>query len=241
MIDQKQLRDFDSLLQKYRAGKAGLERRVVAAETWWRLRNRAEERRMGLHDDPADFKSVSGWLHNVIVSKHADAMDAFPEPVVLPRESGDEPEAAMLSAVIPCILEQNRFERVYDLAQWQKLKTGTAAYRVVWDPDRLGGLGDIAVERVDLLELFWEPGVDDIQKSRYVFHTRLEDEDLLCEQYPQLRGRLRGGALRPARWVYDEAVDLSGKQTVVEVYYKKDGVLHYCKYVGDTVLYATYN
>ena len=241
MIDQKKLREFDAILQKYKAGKAGLERRVVAAENWWRLRNRAEERRSGLSDDPADFKSVSGWLHNVIVSKHADAMDAFPEPVVLPREPGDEPEAAMLSAVVPCILEQNRFEKVYDAAMWQKLKTGTAAYRVVWDPDKLGGLGDIAVERVDLLNLFWEPGVDDIQKSRYVFHTHLEDADALCEQYPQLRGRLRGTAFRPSRFVYDDAVDLSGKQTVVEVYYKTGGALHYCKYVGDTVLYSTEN
>ena len=241
MIDQTQLQTFDATLQKYKAGKAGLERRIVSAENWWRLRNRAEERRGGLQDDPADFKSVSGWLHNVIVSKHADAMDAFPEPVVLPREPGDQREAAMLSAVIPCILEQNRFEKVYDLAQWQKLKTGTAAYRVVWDAEKHGGLGDIAVERVDLLNLFWEPGVDDIQKSRCVFYTHLEDADLLCEQYPQLKGRLRASAFRPTRFVYDEAVDLSGKQTVVEVYYKKNGALHYCRYVGDTVLYATEN
>ena len=241
MIDQNRLRDFGETLQKYKAGKANLERRVVAAENWWKLRNRAEERRMGLSDDPADFKSVSGWLHNVIVSKHADAMDAFPEPVVLPREPGDEREAAMLSAVIPCILEQNRFEQVYDRAQWQKLKTGTAAYRVVWDPGKLGGLGDIAVERVDLLNLFWEPGVDDIQKSRYVFYTQLEDGEALCEQYPQLRGKLRGSAFRPTRFSYDDAVDLSGKYAVVEVYYKKGGVLHYCKYVGDTVLFSTEN
>ena len=241
MIDQNRLREFGETLQKYKAGKANLERRVVAAENWWKLRNRAEERRMGISDDPADFKSVSGWLHNVIVSKHADAMDAFPEPVVLPREPGDEREAAMLSAVIPCILEQNRFEQVYDRAQWQKLKTGTAAYRVVWDPEKLGGLGDIAVERVDLLNLFWEPGVDDIQKSRYVFYTQLEDGEALCEQYPQLRGKLRGSAFRPTRFSYDDAVDLSGKYTVVEVYYKKGGVLHYCKYVGDTVLFSTEN
>ena len=239
MIDQKRLQAFTATLQKYKAGKAGLERRVVAAENWWKLRNRAEERRAGLSDDPADFKSVSGWLHNVIVSKHADAMDAFPEPVVLPREPGDRQEAAMLSAVIPCILEQNRFEKVYDMAQWQKLKTGTAAYRVVWDPEKLGGLGDVAVERVDLLNLFWEPGVDDIQKSRYVFHTHLEDEEELCEQYPELKGRLRSNPFRATRFVYDDAVDLSGKQTVIEVYYKRGGVLHYCKYVGDSVLYAT--
>jgi len=235
MIDQNRLQEFTRTLQKYKAGKAALERRVVAAESWWRLRNRALEKR------PADesFHSVSGWLHNVIVSKHADAMDAFPEPVILPREPGDAQEAAMLSAVVPCVLERNRFEQVYDAAMWQKLKTGTAAYRVVWDGELLGGLGDIRIERADLLNLFWEPGVDDIQKSRCLFYTQLEDEDALVERWPQLRGRLRGDAFRATRFVYDDAVDLSGKVTVVEVYYKKRGVLHYCKYVGDTVLYAT--
>ena len=235
MIDQNTLQDFTRTLQKYKAGKASLERRVVAAESWWKLRNRATERR----DAEESYRSVSGWLHNVIVSKHADAMDAFPEPVILPREPGDEREARMLSAVVPCILELNRFEQVYDAAMWQKLKTGTAAYRVVWDGDKCGGLGDIAVERVDLLNLFWEPGVDDIQKSRYVFHTHLEDEEELTERYPQLRGRLRSNAFQATRFVYDDAVDLSGKQTVIEVYYKKRGALHYCKYVGDCVLYAT--
>ena len=237
MIDPNTLQDFTRTLQKYKAGKASLERRVVAAENWWKLRNRALEKR----DGGEGYHSVSGWLHNVIVSKHADAMDAFPEPVILPREPGDTREAAMLSAVVPCILEQNRFEQVYDAAMWQKLKTGTAAYRVVWDGEKYGGLGDIAVERVDLLNLFWEPGVDDIQKSRYVFHTHLEDEQSLLERYPQLNGRLRTSAFRATRFVYDDAVDLSGKQTVIEVYYKKRGALHYCMYVGDTVLYATEN
>ncbi len=190
---------------------------------------------------PEGYQSESGWLHNVIVSKHADAMDAFPEPVLLPREPDDAREAQMLSAVLPCILEQNRFEKTYDAAMWQKLKTGTAAYRVVWDPDKLGGLGDIRIDRVDLLNLFWEPGVDDIQESRYLFCTHLEDEDLLQERYPQLRGRMGGSAFRATRFVYDDAVDLSGKATVIEVYYKKRGALHYVKYVGDTVLYATEN
>ena len=160
---------------------------MVAAENWWKLRNRFEERKEG-HGGGEGYQSESGWLHNVIVSKHADAMEAYPEPLILPREPGDEEEARLLSAILPCILEQNRFEKTYDAAMWQKLKTGTAAYRVVWDGDKLGGLGDIRIERVDLLNLFWEPGVDDIQESRYLFCTHLEDEDLLCEQYPQLRG-----------------------------------------------------
>ena len=234
----ERLREFTAQLQKYKTGKASLERRVVSAENWWKLRNRFEERRGGLGDD-GGYRSESGWLHNVIVSKHADAMEAYPEPLILPREPGDREQARLLSAILPCVLEQNRFEKTYDAAMWQKLKTGTACYRVVWDPDKCGGLGDIAIERVDLLNLFWEPGVDDIQKSRYFFCTHLEDEESLCECYPQLRGRLRSSPFMATRFVYDDAVSLEGKVTVIEVYYKKRGVLHYCRYVGDTALYAT--
>ena len=57
------------------------------------------------------------------------------------------------------ILEQNEFEKTYSDCMWQKLKTGTGVYKVYWDADKLGGLGDIAIERVDLLNVFWEPGV----------------------------------------------------------------------------------
>ena len=242
-IDAGRLREFTAALQKYKAGKASLEWRVVAAENWWKLRNRYEETRGGR--DEEGFRSESGWLHNVIVSKHADAMDAYPEPLILPREPGDREQARLLSAILPCILEQNRFERTYDQAMWQKLKTGTACYRVVWDAEKCGGLGDIAIERVDLLNLFWEPGVNDIQKSRYLFCTHLEDEDALAERYPQLRGRMRSNPFLATRFVYDDAVSLEGKATVIEVYYKKRvlvrDVLHYCQYVGDTVLFATEN
>ena len=244
IVNAERLREFTAVLQKYKSGKASLERRVVAAENWWKLRNRFEERRHGLSDD-GGFKSESGWLHNVIVSKHADAMEAYPEPVILPREPGDREEARLLSAILPCILEQNRFEHTYDMAMWQKLKTGTACYRVVWDGEKQGGLGDIAIERVDLLNLFWEPGVGNIQDSKYLFCTHLEDEESLARQYPQLRGRMKSNPFLATRFVYDDAVSLEGKATVIEVYYKKRlgarTVLHYCKYVGDTVLFATEN
>lgn len=241
-VSPERLRKFTALLQKYKTGKASLERRVIAAENWWRLRNRFEESRQGLSDD-GGFRSSSGWLHNVIVSKHADAMDAYPEPVILPREPDDAAGASLLSAVIPCVLEQNRFEKTYDQAMWQKLKTGTAVYRITWDSGKLGGLGDIAIERVDLLNLFWEPGISDIQESPCFFCTHLENSAELEEQYPQLRGKTKGDPFRATSFVYEDAVDSRDKTTVIEVYYKKRAagrrVLHYCKYAGDTVLEAT--
>jgi len=234
-IGEEQLRAFMETLRRYSDGLRKTRSRIIASENWWKLRNTREE---GGFDG---YRSVSGWLHNVIVSKHADLMENYPEPVILPREEGDREEARILSAVVPCILEQNHFDAVYSDAMWQKCKSGTACYKIVWDSSLHGGLGDIAIHRVDLLNLYWEPGIGDIQKSRYLFHTELRDKDLLLEEYPQLQGKMRAESFLDTKFLYDDQVDTSDKATVVEVYYHKGGVLHYCKFVGDTVLFATEN
>ena len=244
-IGSEQIKKFTHILQEYKSGKARTEQRIIASENWWKLRNTVEEESVTDIGKDGGYKSVSGWLHNVLVSKHADAMDAYPEPNILPREEGDKGEARMLSAIIPCVLEQNHFEDTYDDVMWQKGKTGTGVYKVIWDKSKLNGLGDIAVEKVNLLNIYWEPGVTDIQKSRYFFHTELCDKDLLEQKYPELEGKLKGKDFVSTRFLYDDHVNDENKVTIIEVYYHKyvqgRKVLHYCKYVGDTVLYATEN
>ena len=245
-IGSEQLKHFTEILQKYKAGKTLTEQRIVAAESWWKLRNSTEEGKTTNIGADGGFTSKSGWLHNVIVSKHADAMEAYPEPNILPRESGDRAEARKLSAIIPCILEQNNFEETYDDVMWQKTKTGTGVYKVVWDKHKLNGLGDISIERANLLNLYWEPGITDIQKSRYFFHTELCDKDLLEQRYPeQLQGGVKGNTFISTKFLYDDHVDTENKVTVIEVYYHKylngKNTLQYCKYVNDKVLFATEN
>ena len=245
VIGSEQLRQFTKVLQEYKAGKARTEQRILASENWWKLRNSIEEQKETNIGADGGFKSVSGWLHNVIVSKHADAMEAFPEPNILPREEGDKGEARMLSAIVPCILEQNNFEATYSDVSWQKLKTGTGVYKVVWDNSKLNGLGDIGVERVNLLNIYWEPGVTDIQRSRYFFHTELYDKEVLEQRYPELKDKLKGQTFISTKFLYDDTVSDEDKHTVIDVYYHKyiNGVktVQYCKYVGDQVLYATEN
>ena len=244
-IGPEQLKKFTQVLEKYKAGKSQTESRIIASENWWKLRNSTEEQKVSSIGKDGGFKSVSGWLHNVIVSKHADAMEAYPEPNILPREEGDKEEAQRLSDIIPCILEQNQFEETYSDAMWQKLKTGTGVYKVVWDTGKVGGLGDIAVEQVNLLNIYWEPGITDIQRSRYFFHAELCDKDVLEERYPQLTGKLKGKSFVSAKFLYDDTVNTENKHTVIEVYYHKfvqgKNTLQYCRYVGDQVLYATEN
>ena len=244
-VGAEQLKKFTLVLQKYKAGKSQTESRILASENWWKLRNTIEEQKVTNIGADGGFTATSGWLHNVIVSKHADAMEAYPEPNILPREEMDKGEAQKLSAIVPCVLEQNQFEATYSESMWQKLKTGTGVYKVVWDQSKLNGLGDISVERVNLLNIYWEPGVTDIQRSRYFFHTELCDNDILEQQYPQLEGKLKGKSFMSTKFLYDDNVDTENKHTVIEVYYHKiaegRNTLQYCKYVGDQVLYATEN
>ena len=77
-IGSEQLKELTQILQKYKSGKSQTEQRIVASENWWKLRNTTEEQKTTNIGKDGGFKSVSGWLHNVIVSKHADAMEAYP-------------------------------------------------------------------------------------------------------------------------------------------------------------------
>lgn len=114
------------------------------------------------------------------------------------------------------VLDQCGYEKTYSDAWWYKLKHGASCTGVFWDQSLLSGLGDIAIRRVDLLNLFWEPGVTDIQRSRNLFSVELRDNDLLEQDYPQLRGKLGGGSVETARYLYDDTVDTTHKSPVVD-------------------------
>ena len=244
-IGTEEVRRAADILRRYHAGKRQLEQRIIDNEQFWKLRHWQQMEKTGQGGNPADPQPTSGWLVNCILSKHADAMDCYPEPTVLPREPGDREEAGKLTRILPVILKKNGFKRTYSSAWWYKLKSGCAVYGVFWDAGKLNGLGDISIRRMDLLNLFWEPGVTDIQDSPHFFSTELQDREALEERYPQAKSKADRGGWTLSRYLYDDAVDTSGKVLVVDWYYhtRENGrrVLQYCKFVGDTVLYATEN
>ena len=243
VIGKEQVQEARQTLMRYKEGKANLEQKVIECEQWYKLRNWECLRRESKGKNQVE--PVSGWLFNSIANKHADAMDNFPSPNILPREEGDKAEAEMLTSIIPVILDQNNFEETYDIEADDKLKCGTGIYGVFWDASKLNGLGDISVEHEDILSLFWQPGITDIQESRNFFHVALRDNDALEAEYPQLAGKLGSSCLDLSRYIYDDKVDTSDKSAVIDWYYKKRSggktVLHYCKFVNDEVLFATEN
>lgn len=240
VIGKEQVQKANQTLLKYTEGKTNLDRRIVENEQWYKLRHWE-----CLRDKNNDVQPTSAWLFNCIANKHADAMDSFPAPNILPREENDKGEAEMLTSIIPVILDQCDFEQTYSDVMQYKIKNVTGVYGVFWDKNKLNGLGDITIKKVDLINLFWESGITDIQKSRNLFHLELVDNDLLVGQYPQLENKLGGETIRVSKYLYDDTVDTSNKSIVVDWYYKKNQngklVLHYCKYVNDEVLFATEN
>jgi hypothetical protein len=173
-------------------------------------------------------------------------MDNYPRPNILPREENDKAEAQTLSSVVPVILDQCGFEQTYSDVWDSKLRGGTGVYAILWDSTLHNGLGDISITKMDILNVFWEPGISYIQDSPYLFVTSVFDNEYLEGKYPELVGKLGGDAtVKPKEYIYDDTVDTTDKTVVVDCYYKlrteSGTIVHLVKYVGDTILYSSEN
>lgn len=226
-------------LNRYRTGKANLEKRIIANEKWFRQQHWEGEREGKIKQ--------TGWLFSAIANKHADFIDNSPEVTVKAREPSDEDAAKTLTAVLPVVLDRAGWKQTYSDACYEKIKTGTAVYMVGWDKNAYNGLGDIAVTTIDGLNIFWEPGVDDIQDSANVFTVELMTHDAILSAYPDRTElqRLSAPSISVSRYSFDESIDTSDKSYVVNWYYKRKvggkSVLHYCRFVQNIVLYASEN
>lgn len=235
-------------LARYKQGKANLEARIVEDERWYQMRHWEILRRNNPDKEHPQPEPTSAWLFNSLASKHADAMDNMPEMSVLPRERGDEDDAKNLSSILPAILERADFEETYSGNWWEKLKHGSSVYGVFWDSDLENGIGDVSIQAIDLLNIFWEPGIEDIQDSRNVFVVTLVDNDLIESQYPDLSGKLSGNSsvVDVTKYIYDDTVDTSNKTAVVDWYYKMKSasgrkILHYAKLISGQIVFASQN
>ena len=241
-IGPEEVAEAAQILQRYKAGKAALDKRLVDNELWFRMGHWKNYQNPMKEGKP---QPTSGWLFNSIANKHADAMDNYPSPNVLPRAEDDEAAAQALSSVLPVVLEQADYEQVYSDTWWRKLKQGTGVKGVFWDPEQRVGVVEITERPMNQQMLYWEPGVDDIQASPNFFSLSLEDTDQLTERWPQLEGHSTS-ALEVPHYLHDGGLDTNGKSVVVDWYYKKRNaegrrVLHYCKFCNGVVLYASEN
>lgn len=243
VIDTLAVKRANETLEKYKAGKAVLEARVIENEQFWKLKQwDSTDKAVNAKDRPSN----TAVLWNCIASKHADFIDGYPSPNVIARMGDDEEEAKRLSDVLPCVLENTKYRRTYNTTSLEKLKQGCSITGVFWDPTLHNGIGDIRIRDIDPLMLFWEPGKTDIQESSNIFLIDLVDKEILKQKYPDiLSDKTLSDDKNISKYIYDDSIDTSDKACVVDWYYKrhspKGSVLHFAKFVGETLLYSTEN
>jgi hypothetical protein len=251
IIGTKEVREAYEPFLKYREKKKQLEIKYEDEEKFWQLQH------WDLINGSAEstrIKPKSAWLVNTILIKHADAMDNFPEPNVLPRAKDDELTAKALSKIIPAILEQNDYQKTYSDCMWDKNKFGTSVTGIFWNNDKNNGLGDIDIKHIDIMKLFWKSGIENIQDSPNLFVVNYMDNEELKAQYPNIQ-EPSGNAEDTFHYIhYGEDVDDTDQTAVIDWYYKRrikvlnnagipqtKTVVHYCKFCNEQVLYATEN
>ena len=215
--------------------------RIIDNNRWYKSRYSSDP------DAPIP-EPATPYLFNVIANKHADAMDNYPEPNILERDELDSGAAEKLTKILPMQLDLCDFRRTYSRAWWYKLKNGASCYGVFYNPALADGHGDIDIKRIDLLNLFWEPGVIDIQDSRFLFLTALIDNDDLKRQYPHLADKFSGSGAMDIL-TYDDMQNtasrdlLRDKTLVVDCYYKRRAggrqTVELIKFTDDFILEAS--
>ena len=208
-------------LREYRDGKTTIDRKATENQEWWRLRhwNVIQGK---TEAGKANIEVGSGWAVNSILNKHADIMDSFPKPNVLAREADDEEEANILSKILPVIEEHSDAEVVYSQAGYDFLLDGTAVTAVLWDTMARDGMGDIKKTNIDIHNVFWQPGIDNIQDSKYFFHVSVADVRDIKIQFPEIADKVGGGRMGYiTEYIHDDNINKLNDIEVINVYYKK--------------------
>lgn len=219
-------------LRKYAYAKEELMQRIRSERKFWSDR----------------YKMQSGgsttWLHNSIFNKHADMTDNMPSCICLPREERDIESAELLTKIIPVINSRCGFDQIYSDNAWNKIRYGTAIYGVFWKSNLCDGLGDIDICKINIDNIFWEMGVEDIQDSKNLFICALEDIDFLKAKYPDMDfdgQRATYGDV--TSYIFGNDAQRDNKCAVIDWYYKKHNgereVLHLCKFCEYGVIYCS--
>lgn len=257
VITSEIVKQAEARREKYAKGKKSLDEKATANQKWWRGRHWSEIKKDNKSLEDAE-KPTSAWLFNSIINKHADMMDNFPKPNVLPRSRDSQVDAEKLGKIIPVVLEQNGYQTTYSRKAYDYISDGTAITGVFWDNAKNDGMGDVAIRQIDIHNIFWKPGIEDIQESPEVFTVAAVDNDELVKMYPQMEGKV-GNDKTTVKYEADDSTDDSSMSEVVDWYYKvveyedvvidESGttlprpktILHYCKYCNGEVLYSSEN
>lgn len=214
----------------YKSDKSELNERICQNEKWYRKWH--EVNKNGEYDG-SSLTAATAFVFSAIENKYADAMDNYPHPKILEREPGDRKTAQLLSKIIPVQLDLSKFKKCYKKNWRKKLKYGTAVYGVFYNREK----EDIEIQSLNILGVYCDMNVQDVQESQFLFITNVLDNEMLKQRYPDFTYLFEGDASVETYSGHSVAKDRS---EVTDCYYKKcDGSVHLMKFVRNTMIEAS--
>ena len=172
-------------------------------------------------------------LFSAIENACATSSENFPSANIIERDEDGSDVAETLSKLIDCELNYVGFKNIYKKNTRNKLKYGTAIYGVFYNDKT----ESIDIKCIDILDIFVDMHLENIQDSEFVFISAAIDNETLKEIYPDYKALFSGDAQ------IDTLTDkqtLSNRSTIIDCYYKKpDGSLHMVKMCKNNILSAT--
>lgn len=227
-VSKKLIENAIDSLREYKADKEPLVSRIRDNERFYRASYSRTCDALNSHmvcDTPFIFSSIE--------NARADAVDNFPSVNILAREPQGSHAAELLSKIVPAQLEISGFKRTFKDNVREKLKYGTAIYGVFYNDNT----GDIDIKGVNILDVYVDMHISDIQESKFLFISAAVENSLLAKNYPDFAELFSGDAEVES---ISDGYRLRDRTTVVDCYYKTtDGHVHMMKLCKDRVIAAT--
>ncbi len=222
---------IDEALEAYRLYKADrdpLIQRIRDNEAFYR---RSYER---LYDNiESKMECDTPFIFAGIENCRADAIDNYPNANIIEREPEGTAVADLLSKVVEAQLEISDFKAVYKENIRNKLKYGTAVYGVFYDEPS----GNIDIRSIDILDIYVDMHIPDIEDSRFVFINAAIENSVLMKRYPDFSRLFTGDAEVET---LTDTYTLKDRTNVIDCYYKNaDGAVHMMKLCDGVVIAAT--
>ncbi len=185
------------------------------------------------HSLKKDFQSSTSFIFSSIENACATSSENFPSANILERSPDGTAVADTLSMILPVVLDNGGFRKTYKNNMRNKLKYGTAVYSVTYNE----GTGNIDIRSVDILDVFVDYNISDIQDSRFIFVVSSVDNELLRFRYPELAELFTGDSTVET---LTDTVRMRSRSSVTDCYYKKpDGAVHMFKVCNGRIIDAT--
>lgn len=227
-VSEELIDDAKSALLRYRGDSEYIRSRARENMRIYR----AEYAR--IYDEKSgNTKPKTPYILSAVESKYADYLDNSPSPNFLARSSDDEETAKLLGKLVPAQLEMSGFRRAYKRAVRQKLICGTGIYGVFYDREKK----EPVIKHIDMLSVFVDVNVADVQDSRYLFICGTYDNGKLKELYPEYAELFEGDAVLDG---YEQSRTRTNQTEIIDCYYKTTGGrVHMLKIAKDEVIEAT--